>query len=249
MLERLLVAALFNLVVLLLCLWRPNWGRIFLGLFFIVMAIGVHIVLVLTAPVAYLALPDACVEVVRCGLCRMPFVSQTYDDDSARELYERFENALVFAVNGEAESMPPGAEEPEAGTPTLELLRPAPAYDPDAIVHHMEAWMPDAIASRKLRGFVQDFGGEVIESVPGCIRVRLGGDSSSLSWLGFRRKTAIIDMELRLERAPVANHNTLHITVIMNAPDRKTALNAEWRHRCNQVFCDLRGYLVGSSVG
>ncbi|MFO0967150.1 MAG: serine/threonine-protein kinase [Gemmataceae bacterium] len=168
---------------------------------------------------------------------------------SARELYERFENALVFAVNGEAESMPPGAEEPEAGTPTLELLRPAPAYDPDAIVHHMEAWMPDAIASRKLRGFVQDFGGEVIESVPGCIRVRLGGDSSSLSWLGFRRKTAIIDMELRLERAPVANHNTLHITVIMNAPDRKTALNAEWRHRCNQVFCDLRGYLVGSSVG
>ena len=54
MLERLLVAALFNLVVLLLCLWRPNWGRIFLGLFFIVMAIGVHIVLVLTAPVAYL---------------------------------------------------------------------------------------------------------------------------------------------------------------------------------------------------
>ncbi len=40
-------------------------------------------------PLAYLALPDACVEVVRCGLCRMPFVSQTYDDDSARELYER----------------------------------------------------------------------------------------------------------------------------------------------------------------
>lgn len=41
------------------------------------------------APAGYLALPDACVEVVRCGLCRMPFVSQTYDDDSARELYER----------------------------------------------------------------------------------------------------------------------------------------------------------------
>ena len=54
MLERLLVASLFNLAVLLLCLWRPNWGRIFLGLFFIVMAIGVHVVLVLTAPAAYL---------------------------------------------------------------------------------------------------------------------------------------------------------------------------------------------------
>lgn len=54
MLERLLVASLFNLAVLLLCLWRPNWGRIFLGLFFIVMAIGVHVVLVLTAPAVYL---------------------------------------------------------------------------------------------------------------------------------------------------------------------------------------------------
>ncbi len=53
MFERLLIASLFNLAVLLLCLWRPNWGRIFLGLFFIVMAIGVHVVLVLTAPAAY----------------------------------------------------------------------------------------------------------------------------------------------------------------------------------------------------
>ncbi len=41
------------------------------------------------APASYLSLPYACVEVVRCGLCRMPFVSQSYDDPSARELYER----------------------------------------------------------------------------------------------------------------------------------------------------------------
>ena len=54
MLERLLVASLFNLAVLLFCLWRPNWGRIFLGLFFIVMAVGVHVILVLVAPAAYL---------------------------------------------------------------------------------------------------------------------------------------------------------------------------------------------------
>jgi hypothetical protein len=54
MLERMLVAALFNLAVLALCLWRPNAGRIFLGLFFVVMAIGVHVVLVLTAPALYL---------------------------------------------------------------------------------------------------------------------------------------------------------------------------------------------------
>src|SRR5262245_23767832 len=38
--------------------------------------------------------------------------------------------------------------------------------DPHAIVHEMEAWMPDTIASYKLRGFVHDFGGHVIESIP-----------------------------------------------------------------------------------
>lgn len=41
------------------------------------------------APAGYLSLPDASVDVVRCGLCRMPFVSQTYDEESAREIYER----------------------------------------------------------------------------------------------------------------------------------------------------------------
>ena len=48
-------------------------------------------------------------------------------------------------------------------------------------------------------------GGEVIESVPGRIRVRIGGkdvnESSALGWLiGFQRRPAIVDMELLLER-------------------------------------------------
>src|SRR5438105_873188 len=72
-----------------------------------------------------------------------------------------------------------------------ELAPPAPvAYDPNAVTYRMEAWMPDTIASYKLRGFVHDHEGEVIESVPGRIRVRLGGkpgsDPSGLGWLmGF----------------------------------------------------------------
>lgn len=58
MVERMVWAGVFNLAVLGLCLWKPNAGRIFLGLFFIVMAIGVHIVLVLTAPALYLGFAD-----------------------------------------------------------------------------------------------------------------------------------------------------------------------------------------------
>jgi hypothetical protein len=54
MLERTLIWLAFVLVVLALCWWKPNAARIFMGVFFIVMAVGVHIVLVLTAPATYL---------------------------------------------------------------------------------------------------------------------------------------------------------------------------------------------------
>jgi len=175
---------------------------------------------------------------------------------SARDLHERFEAALGRASEAThaANNPIPDLELEIGAPPTLDLARPKLDYDPDAIVHQMEAWMPDSMASLKLRGFVHDFDGEVLESVPGMIRVRLGGAPSnpnpaSFSWFGFRKKSAIVDLELRLERNHATQKNVLHITVVMNPPDKKTGLNPEWRHRCNQIFCELRGYLAGSNVG
>ena len=46
-------SAIFVLAVVVLCLAKPNAGRIFLGLFFLVMAIGVNVVMVLTNPQSY----------------------------------------------------------------------------------------------------------------------------------------------------------------------------------------------------
>jgi serine/threonine-protein kinase len=66
---------------------------------------------------------------------------------------------------------------PAAGAPPFN----APLIDPSMVVHHLEAWMPEKIATFKLRGFIQDAGGEVVESVPGRIRVRLGGRGSAYS--------------------------------------------------------------------
>jgi hypothetical protein len=54
--EQLIVSAVFSLLVLVLCLVRPNAGRIFLGIFFLVMAIGVNVVLVFVAPDQFVAL-------------------------------------------------------------------------------------------------------------------------------------------------------------------------------------------------
>jgi hypothetical protein len=54
--EQLIPSLVFYLAVLVVCLLRPNAGRIFLGIFFLVMAIGVNVVLVVVAPEQFVAL-------------------------------------------------------------------------------------------------------------------------------------------------------------------------------------------------
>jgi serine/threonine-protein kinase len=179
---------------------------------------------------------------------------------SARDLAREFHDALMMSQSGpppeEATRTPaePVGPAAEAETTTPPQLTPPPApYDPNAVTYRMEAWMPDTIASYKLRGFVNDQDGEVMESVPGRIRVRLGGkpvpDTTGLGWLvGFRRRHPIVDMELLLERNNPQQTSQLHITVLLTSPDRRTVANPAWRERCTQIYCELRSYLAGTSA-
>lgn len=145
----------------------------------------------------------------------------------------------------------PVAPPPTTPTPTaLTALQ-----DPLAIVHQIEAWMPETIARYKLSGFIQDVGGDLIESVPGRVRVRFAGKGSvynvparGLAWLGIGRRPPI-DMELRLQRANTGRDSHLRIMVIFRASDTELSADAGWRAVCNQIFCDLRGYLMGQSPG
>lgn len=54
--EQLIPWLVFCLAVLVLCLARSGAGRIFTGLFFLVMALGINVVLVLIAPEQFVAL-------------------------------------------------------------------------------------------------------------------------------------------------------------------------------------------------
>jgi hypothetical protein len=54
--QQLIIWAVFSLLVLILCVLRPNAGRVFLGLFFMVMAIGVNVVMVFVDPDSYIGL-------------------------------------------------------------------------------------------------------------------------------------------------------------------------------------------------
>jgi serine/threonine-protein kinase len=173
---------------------------------------------------------------------------------SARDLAEQYESALL--TEQEQPSVQPAAVVVEDSKTAAEPASTAARHvDPYEVVHEMEAWMPETIASFKLRGFVQDVGGEVVESSPGLIRVRLGGKGSvyhvspgPLSWLGLGKQVGLVNMDLHLERSSGQLQDRLRITVRLHPPDKNIATNPTWRARASRIFCDLRAYLAGDAV-
>src|SRR5207302_1385366 len=176
---------------------------------------------------------------------------------SARILAERYEAALYedFGEDGLRTDRSTAAL-PQSGGPNghdtrAAVLEPEVEVDTNVLVHHVDAWMPEAIATYKLRGFVHDAGGEIVESVPGLIRVRLGGRGSAYappkrlsSWLRGRR-SGVIEVELRLHRPDRTRDSMLHIAVLLRNLDPDDA-DLSWRERCGQIYCDLRAYLMGT---
>ena len=65
--QQLIISAVLSSLVLVLCVLRPNAGRVLLGLFFLVMAMEVNVVLVFVAPEQFVALGtyDAIVPLYR----------------------------------------------------------------------------------------------------------------------------------------------------------------------------------------
>jgi serine/threonine-protein kinase len=155
---------------------------------------------------------------------------------------------------GQPSPLPPLEEPPAAQTaPTssaLTAVYSAPSREQAALPFHMEAWMPERIAIMKLRGFVHDAGGEVVESVPGLIKVRLGSrktptSTGPLAWLGLRRSANPVEVELHLHHLDPTKDNQLTIHVLFRPSHPSLLTDRNWRHRCTQVFIELRAYLMG----
>jgi eukaryotic-like serine/threonine-protein kinase len=125
--------------------------------------------------------------------------------------------------------------------------------DSQAVVYHLEAYMPHTIAEHKLRGFVQDAGGELLESIPGLIRVRLGDEETKyelkkgfFSW--FDRRTGQIEMYLRVRAVDHDRLNTILLTVFLRSLDGNSPDDPDWQARCSRIAQDLRGYLMAQDV-
>lgn len=167
---------------------------------------------------------------------------------SARELADLYERALreiepLAETEAEPDPEPKGDEPPPLPQP----------LDPLTAAYQVQAWMPESIAAYKLRGFIHDVGGQVLESVPGKIRVFLGGKGSSyavpsgrLAWLGLGGKSGF-EMELHLLQPADSRQNYLWVTVLLRYLGRSS--DAHWRRLADQIFRDLRGYLISSQSG
>jgi serine/threonine-protein kinase len=169
---------------------------------------------------------------------------------SARDLAERYETALAHEEALQETVVLPDDPRSAQATPA-----PPTVVDPAAVVYHLEAWMPETIAVHKLRGFIHDVGGEVLQSVPGQIQVQLGGPGSvyqlgrGMSWFGLNRKNGKLQMELLMQPGDSERRNHLRIAVVMRSPDGDATFDPRWRYLTAQVFCDLRAYLMGQTEG
>lgn len=186
-------------------------------------------------------IPEPIEAVVFCCLEKDP----NNRPQTMRELAEMYETALAMEQSGMGRSSTPAASIPQAEDVPLF------AVDPNTIAFTMEAWMPESIAVMKLRGFAQDNNGQVIDSVPGSVRMRVspnpakGKKQPSFGWLGFSRKVDPLFLELHLHQADVRIANKLFIQVVFWPQSANQLSDPSWRERCTQAFIDLRGYLMG----
>lgn len=174
---------------------------------------------------------------------------------SARDLAQRYGAASGQALWAEAY-----AEGPQTPVPAAPPAETEVPDDPNSMVYHLEAWMPQQIAAVKLRGFLDAAGGEVVESVPGRIRVRFWRRRNNTApvsskgrwpWSSLRRQSeAATDLEetqMDVSMARPCSHQPgrLLLTVRLRPADViPLHAAAAWRDWCDLLHRNLKAYLM-----
>ena len=125
------------------------------------------------------------------------------------------------------------------------------AADVHAVQHRIEARMPESMAMLKLKGFIHDLGGQVVDSVPGLIRVRLtegGGEKKGGLFGWMERRSAVqtapssTEIELHMQRPDPSQPGRLVITLVLRSANG--VVTPEWKSRCDRISRDLQAYLI-----
>lgn len=201
-----------------------------------------------TAPPAFATLrvfdvAPAVERVVQSCLAKFPHERP----QNARALLGQFEQASGLKLLPEHSFAP-------TSTPT----GPAPTGpSPEAVLDRFQAWMPEAVAVMKLRGFIEGVGGKVADSVPGLITMsvpdpRTGPKEQPAGFfarLGFSRHKledpASLTLELHLQKKQEGSRSLVEIAVVLRAARSSRAGDVEMRQGFGQRLCrELRAYLM-----
>jgi serine/threonine protein kinase len=202
-------------------------------------------------------IPPEVEAVVQLALSKYPNERQ----QSAREVASMFGQAI--GVDLLEATRPVGWEPP---LPVAEVYNtPAPRTAPDLpadpfqVAYRFEIALPERMAAAKLKGFVDDMGGEVLASEPGLIRMRLGvpkgfkeapqGGSALFNWFRTIRQPAVprgqepIEVELQMEK-PDPGQARLNVVVAFHPlKEYPPPSPSNWRDRCEKLNATLRRYL------
>jgi serine/threonine-protein kinase len=203
---------------------------------------------------ASLGIPPAVEGVVQACLAKSPGSRP----QSAAELDRRYQEALGAKANDAYTRPAAAASIPLSQTPPPNLPPIIPDHDdPNAVVYELSASMVESIVLLKLKGFVQDLKGKIIESVPGLIRVYLVEEpaetkdppSGILSWFG-RPPTRTVssprvtDMRLYLSKKSNGRPNDLALKLVLRPKGQRAGTRTQFRARCDQIHRDLQAYLI-----
>ena len=178
--------------------------------------------------------PPAVEQVVQMCLGKFPVERP----QTPRELAERFSEAIGIDI---WEATQP--ESPPEAAPASVRHSP-PTTSRNAIAHQLEAWMPERIAVVKLRGFLGDMGGKVIESEPGILRIRLGEPDPAASKKKAAPTPLPVEIALLMEK-PDARNNRLVVNVLFRPfTDPILLQTPAWRTKCDALFKELQAYLM-----
>jgi hypothetical protein len=126
--------------------------------------------------------------------------------------------------------------------------------EPNMVVEQMEAWLPEAMAEHKLRGFAEAIGGEIVESLPGLVRVQCHRPQDArksgglLGWFGLGRKAVRprvpeLSIELHLRPKDPSQRGLLEVTVLLRSGP-PGAPPPGFQDRCAAIGHTLRSFLM-----
>lgn len=176
----------------------------------------------------------------------------------AKELVRTYERALHERITVDDAAI--GVTKPPSN-PTLSGLFRSPP--PGAVVYPMEAWMPESIAVIKLQGFISGVGGEMLENVPGLLRVRLPRPPKQLpaapakgglfGILGQSKKPELrspgsVHMKLYMEKKDPNQPNLLSLVLVLSSFEGNLNNDPECRAFCEKTCRDICAFLMARPV-